>query len=570
MQKFKSFIEEEVDTTQYVGQGSLDIHSDALRDNINTFLVGATADNVLTPYIALEKVNKVLANFHIFLPKTPFLEGDRGVHVFSINQFGRVSGQRDNGEIVTRVDQPYNLYFEWQQNDHGMFKIFCEIVTDEELEDLIDDVEADVSSDTDDRDEKLDEQSHPMLTNPVEKFSTKRAPINPNSLKTKPVDTFKTKKDPKSFLTPLEESPNPDAKKAERDATAAALAKWRKKNKMTVLDAGIPDGAGIKKKNLVKKHLVGAKKPKKIAEGKVIKALKKKLKSVSDTAKSLLGPGDHKYGNDPYDSDLKEAVNKKVLKKSAEKQRKIYVKKKGDLPPIMTTGKGRYTFTDTPEKKKLTDILKKAKDYRSQAKAITKEKRQEPKAPPAAPVSAPKPVPAVQHKADLRPQSHDFDSHLDQYAMTKDPKHRDAAKRLADIELARELARITSSGARRHTDETWARNRHRQKMKSLAVLDPAPEKKGGFMSKIKKLLNPNLSEAKVVKPKPLEMKTSNARVLQQQLASTKTKLAVLQKKLKAKELESAPNYEKEEQTHQFGAQSDITVRPSGVVINKTR
>jgi hypothetical protein len=154
-------LREEVDIAPYVDRGVIDVHDPAVRDNINTLLNGALGQCFITPYIALEKVRKVLAYYHIFLPKTTFLEGDHGVEVFDINQFGDVKGMRDNGDVVTRMDTSLNLYFEYKMNDKGLFDIFCEIVTNEELDDLVDNVEDEINDEDaeDDRDERLDKSS---------------------------------------------------------------------------------------------------------------------------------------------------------------------------------------------------------------------------------------------------------------------------------------------------------------------------------------------------------------------------------------------------------------------------
>lgn len=152
-------LREEVDIAPYVERGVIDVHDPAVRDNINTLLTGALGQCFITPYIALEKVRKVLAYYHIFLPKTTFLEGDRGVEVFDIKQFGELAGMRNNGDVVTRVDGSQNLYFEYKMNDKGMYDIFCEIVTNEELDDLVDNVEDEINDEDveDNREEKLDE-----------------------------------------------------------------------------------------------------------------------------------------------------------------------------------------------------------------------------------------------------------------------------------------------------------------------------------------------------------------------------------------------------------------------------
>ena len=148
---------EEVNPTQYVDRGIMNVDDAAVRDNINTLLTGSLMACTLTPYIALEKVRKVLSYFHIHLPAVPFMEGDRGVHVFDVHQFGNLAGMRNDGEVVTKVSQPYSIYFEYQQNDKGMFDVFCEVVTQDELNDLLDDAEEDINDDgaEDDREDRL-------------------------------------------------------------------------------------------------------------------------------------------------------------------------------------------------------------------------------------------------------------------------------------------------------------------------------------------------------------------------------------------------------------------------------
>jgi len=156
-----TFIKEEVDITPYVERGVIGINQDAVRDNINTFLNGILGKCFITPYIALERIRKVLANFHIFLPRTTFLEGKRGMEVFKINQFGQVMGMKNDGTVVTKPDDPYSLYFEYKMNEKGLFEVFSEIVTQDELEDLLDAFQSDMDDDEDEdyHEEKLDESS---------------------------------------------------------------------------------------------------------------------------------------------------------------------------------------------------------------------------------------------------------------------------------------------------------------------------------------------------------------------------------------------------------------------------
>lgn len=178
---------EEVYPAQYVAKGLMDVSDPSVRDNINTLLTGVLMSCTLTPYIALEKVRKTLSYFHIHISAVPFMEGDRGFHVFPVNQFGLKYGMKNDGQIVnfstvekdlthgahregenfnsvetpeTKVtDEKYHIYFEYKMNDKGLFDIFSEIVTDDELEDLLNDAEDDINDDgaEDDRDDRLNE-----------------------------------------------------------------------------------------------------------------------------------------------------------------------------------------------------------------------------------------------------------------------------------------------------------------------------------------------------------------------------------------------------------------------------
>lgn len=153
MKKFKDFINEETMPFAQTDKGFVGVDSEAVRDNINSLLNGVTTSGFITPYIALEKIRKVLANFHIFLPKVVFNDGDSGIHTFEISQFGEKIGMTDDGKVVTKENDPYHLYFEWQMNDDGMFDVFSEVVDEEELEELVDDY-----NEEEDDEEELDEE----------------------------------------------------------------------------------------------------------------------------------------------------------------------------------------------------------------------------------------------------------------------------------------------------------------------------------------------------------------------------------------------------------------------------
>jgi len=158
MKSFKQFVNEE--TMPYAGtsNGVIDVRDSAVRDNINKLLAGATNGKFLTPYIAFERVCKALANFHIFPPRTTFFEGDSGAVNFAINQFGFKMGMTDDGRVVTAEEDPHHIYFEYRMSDCGMFEIFCEIVDQSELEEILSDLEDEMNGENENI-EELDEEA---------------------------------------------------------------------------------------------------------------------------------------------------------------------------------------------------------------------------------------------------------------------------------------------------------------------------------------------------------------------------------------------------------------------------
>ena len=150
-------IKEEVDVAQNVYRGRIDIDLDDVRDNINTLIAGVTAKPFITPYIAFERVRKTLAYYHIHKPGVMFLSGDHGVKSFPANQFDNISGMNDQGKLVSKEDSPYSIFFEWCRNDDGMFDVFCEIVDEEDLQQLLSDVAKEQVTPSDKRRDKLNE-----------------------------------------------------------------------------------------------------------------------------------------------------------------------------------------------------------------------------------------------------------------------------------------------------------------------------------------------------------------------------------------------------------------------------
>jgi hypothetical protein len=165
MKSFKQFVKEETMPYAATRSGVIDIRDSAVRDGLNQQLAGVTSGKFVTPYIAFERVCKALANFHIFPPRTNFFEGDSGAVNFRVDQFGAKFGQTDDGQIVANPEVPFHLYFEYRQSDCGMFMIFCEVVDQDELDEIMDDLEAELNDEgaESDREDKLDEEMQPAL-----------------------------------------------------------------------------------------------------------------------------------------------------------------------------------------------------------------------------------------------------------------------------------------------------------------------------------------------------------------------------------------------------------------------
>lgn len=155
------YIQEDFDPSINVEGGSIDINDDAVEDAINRYLSAVTARSVVTPYIALEKIRKILAYYKIFIPQTVFLEGDEGNEVFEISQFGDKMGMTDDGEVKVNDSDGLYLYFEWMMNEEGLFDIFSEIVDEEELDELLADFD-DEGEDEGNDDSDGAEPSHDM------------------------------------------------------------------------------------------------------------------------------------------------------------------------------------------------------------------------------------------------------------------------------------------------------------------------------------------------------------------------------------------------------------------------
>lgn len=103
-----------------VDHGKIDVSSPEVRSRINAALSASLcAHNCVTPYVALEKMRKVLVNWSIFIPGVTFLEGNEGSHIFEVHQFGFKLGQHENGQIITQDDVEYEIEFKWLELGGG-------------------------------------------------------------------------------------------------------------------------------------------------------------------------------------------------------------------------------------------------------------------------------------------------------------------------------------------------------------------------------------------------------------------------------------------------------------------
>lgn len=169
MKKFKEYMSEETNPFALTDKGLVNIDDPGVKENLNALIDGATRKSFVTPYIGLEAIRKVLANYHINIPRYTFSEGEHGFTAFEINQFGEKMGMNNDGEVVVKNDSPYYLFFEYEINDNGMFEIYSEIVNEDELDELMSDIEDEMEEDDEEEvskelDEEKSEEEKPKWT----------------------------------------------------------------------------------------------------------------------------------------------------------------------------------------------------------------------------------------------------------------------------------------------------------------------------------------------------------------------------------------------------------------------
>lgn len=147
MKRFTEYLNEDFDPAIHNADGNISINDPTVIDGINANLEAATSCSFRTPYNALEEVRKVLAYYKIFLPKGVFLDQNHGNDVFEISQFGEKMGMNNQGEVVAADDSPLFTYFEWSLNEKGMYEVFAAVVSQEELDEILADYDAEVADD---------------------------------------------------------------------------------------------------------------------------------------------------------------------------------------------------------------------------------------------------------------------------------------------------------------------------------------------------------------------------------------------------------------------------------------
>lgn len=126
-------IREDVALLDFIQQDDISIEKDHVRNYANNLIARTLKRCFLTPYIALEQISRVLAYFHIFLPKYTFMEGSKGFVEFPVYQFGEVMGLNNDGEVVTKTTTPFHLTFTYSTNEKGMYDIVASITKDPSL-----------------------------------------------------------------------------------------------------------------------------------------------------------------------------------------------------------------------------------------------------------------------------------------------------------------------------------------------------------------------------------------------------------------------------------------------------
>ncbi len=125
--------------------GRSDLSDPRAIDNINNSLDRALDTYYLTPYIALERIRKVLAPFGIVVPAVVFMNSNGGSKVFAINQWGGIYGTTgkssdpyDPVDTNLQENPNFSLYYTWAYDrTRKVYNVYARIVDSEKLSDLM-------------------------------------------------------------------------------------------------------------------------------------------------------------------------------------------------------------------------------------------------------------------------------------------------------------------------------------------------------------------------------------------------------------------------------------------------
>jgi hypothetical protein len=197
MKTFKQIVNEENHINFATPKGVVGIDDVVVRENINTLLARATNGKFVTPYIAVERISKVLAYYHIHLTRKAFYPGEAGMAVWPVNQFGvklgfdtesefvkvgsvdkdmskghHPEGEESEADFDTDLEEregEFSIFFEYRQSDCGMYNVFCELVDEEELDEILADVEAEMN---DEGEEEEAEEVEDLKEENIQELST--------------------------------------------------------------------------------------------------------------------------------------------------------------------------------------------------------------------------------------------------------------------------------------------------------------------------------------------------------------------------------------------------------------
>lgn len=134
MLRFKAFIAEESSfDILKTGGDSIGLHNPMTRRKINDALQRATAGRFITPYMGYGAATKILAYSGIILPQHVFMDDDGGELVFDATP-------KIKSEVPdSRDDNKFYVFFQYEPDGEGHYVIFISVVTESELDELLDD-----------------------------------------------------------------------------------------------------------------------------------------------------------------------------------------------------------------------------------------------------------------------------------------------------------------------------------------------------------------------------------------------------------------------------------------------